>query len=282
MQHDAGTLRTSDGLTLATRQWRPHDGAKAAVLLVHGLGEHSGRYAHVATRLMLADYAVLAYDHRGHGRSEGLPRAYFDRIDLLVRDLGTVLEWARAEGPDQPLFLLGHSLGGAVAALHVIEHGADDLRGLVLSSAALKLPDAPPPMLRRVAGFASETFPRLPIARLKLADLSRDPRTVRAYREDPLTFNGRVPARVGYELLRATEQIQARPEAFRLPLYLFHGTADRITDPDGTRRLYEHAATDDKRLTLYEGFYHETMNAPDTDRQRVLDDLVAWLDAHAE
>lgn len=277
MQHDAGTLTTPDGLTLATRRWLPHDHPKAAVLIVHGIGEHSGRYAHVATHLLLHDYAVYAYDHRAHGRSEGEPRAYADSFDEYVRDLGTVLDWVRADTAGRPLFLFGHSMGGAVAALYVIEHGADGLAGLVLSSAALKVPASLAPILQKLAGTVSRIAPRLPTQKLDTSDLSRDAAVVRAYEDDPLVYTGGIRARVGHGILEASRRIEERPEAFALPLLLFHGTADRITDPAGTQLLYERSPSADKTLRLYEGLYHETFNEPE--RERVLGDLTDWLDA---
>jgi alpha-beta hydrolase superfamily lysophospholipase len=277
MQHDAGTLRSHDGLTLATRRWMPGQRPKAAVALVHGLGEHSGRYAHVATHLMLHDYAIYAFDLRGHGRSEGEPRVYVEAFDDYVRDLRRFLGSVR-EQHKRPLFLLGHSMGGGVAARYVIEYGPEGLAGLVLSSAALQIPEDLSPFLQKAAGILSRFVPKLPVSKLDTSHLSRDPAVVRAYEEDPLVYTGGIRARVGAEILRGTEHIQGHADAFTLPLYLYHGTADQITDPAGSRALYERAPTDDKTLTLYEGFYHETHNEPE--RERVLDDLTAWLDAH--
>jgi alpha-beta hydrolase superfamily lysophospholipase len=277
MQHDACTLHAYDGLTLATRRWMPGPRPKAAVALVHGIGEHSGRYAHVATHLMLHGYAAYAFDLRGHGRSEGEPRVYVDSFGEYVADLDRFLADVRKEHRG-PLFLYGHSMGGAIAASYVIEHGTDGLAGLVLSSAALQLPADLSPLLQKAAGVLSRFAPKLPLTKLDTSHLSRDPAVVRAYERVLLVYTGGVRPRVGAEILRVTEHIQQHPEAFTLPLLLYHGTADRITDPDGSRRLYERAPTEDKTLHLYEGLYHETHNEPE--RERVLDDLTTWLDDH--
>lgn len=284
MQHDAGTLRTAPspglgqaGLTLATRRWTPYARPKATVALVHGIGEHSGRYAHVATHLMLHDFAVHAFDLRGHGRSEGEPRAYVESFDEYISDLDHFLREVRRERGG-PLFLYGHSLGGGIAARYVIEHGTEGLGGLILSSAALQIPPDLSPILQKLAGVVSRFAPTLPTTKLDTSLLSHDPAVIRGYEEDPLVYSGGVRARVGYEILHNTTVIQQHPEAFTLPLYLFHGTADKITDPNGSRWLYEHAPTNDKTLNLYEGLLHETHNEPD--RERVFDDLIAWLDAH--
>ncbi len=279
MQHDAGTLAAADGLTLATRRWTPRERPKAVVLIVHGIAEHSGRYAHLATHLLLHGYAALAYDHRAHGRSEGEPRTHVESFGELVDDLRVAAGWAREEAEGRPLFVFGHSLGGSVAARYVVEHGTDGLAGLILSSPALKIPPDLSPLLQKVAGLLNRVAPRLRTAKLDLGHLSRDPAVARAYRADPLTDSGGIRARMGYEILRATDGLLGRADAFTLPLLLLHGTADRITDPGGTQALYDAAPTADKTLELYEGFYHETFNEPE--RERVLDDIADWLDARA-
>ena len=278
MQHDASTLTTDDDLTLATRRWTPSGRPKAVVALVHGIGEHSGRYAHVATHLMLHGYAVHAFDLRGHGRSEGEPRVYVDSFEAYIDDLALFLAYVHADAPRLPLFLYGHSLGGAIAAYYVAERGTDGLAGLILSSAALKIPADLSPILQKAAGVLSRLVPKLPLTKLDTSDLSRDPAVVRAYEQDPLVYTGGVRPRVGAEILRVTDYLQRHAAAFTLPLYLYHGTADKITDPEGSRLLYERAPSDDKTLNLYEGLYHETHNEPE--RERVLTDLTDWLDAH--
>jgi alpha-beta hydrolase superfamily lysophospholipase len=277
MQHDTGTLVTADGLTLYTRRWWPDTPARAVVLLVHGIGEHSGRYAYPAAHLLLHGIAVLSYDHRGHGQSEG-ERAHVDRFDDYLGDLDRALAWAREEAGGRPLFLMGHSLGGLIVARYVVDRRPEGLAGLILSSPALQIPTDLSPFLQRIAGPVSRLAPRLRTTKLDLAHLSRDPAVARTYAEDPLCDTGGIRSRLGYEILEATRAVRHHPEAFTLPLLLYHGTADRITDPAGSRWLYEHAPSDDKTLHLYDGFFHETHNEPE--RERVLDDLVRGIEAH--
>lgn len=278
MQHDTGSLTTPDGLTLFTRRWWPDRRPRALVLLVHGINEHSGRYAYFASHLMANGLAVLSYDHRGHGQSEG-ERAYVESFAHYVADLGLACDRAREAAAGLPVFLMGHSLGGLVAAAHVVEERPSDLAGLVLSSAALLIPPGLSPFLQRIAGTVSRFAPRLPAQRLNRLHLSRDPRVVEAYQADPLVVQSGVRARVGHGILEATRHVQQHPEAFTMPLYLFHGTADQITDPDGSRWLYDAAPAADRTLRLYDGFYHETLNEPE--REQVLADLTAWLLEHA-
>ena len=277
MEHTTGSFTTQDGLRLFTRTWTPGADPVGVVALAHGIGEHSGRYAHVASRLMLEGFAVEGYDHRGHGQSQG-PRAYVDDFAELTGDLGAFTQRVRARHPDLPLFLMGHSLGGLIAATWVAE-AQPELDGLVLSSPALKVPDDLSPLLQKVSGLTARWVPRLPTVKIDINDLSRNPAVVRAFEEDPLNDHKGVRASMGHQILEASRAIQTQADRFHLPLYLFHGTADRITDPQGTVQFYHAAPSSDKTLELYEGFYHETFN--EDERERVLDDLAGWLVAHA-
>jgi alpha-beta hydrolase superfamily lysophospholipase len=278
MHHTTGTLPAHDGLALFTRRWWPDEEPRAVVLLVHGIAEHSGRYAYAAAHLLLHRIAVLAYDHRGHGQSEGL-RTHVDAFGEYLEDLDRALAWARTEAAGRPLFLMGHSLGGLIVARYVVDRRPEGLAGVVLSSPGLAVPADLAPFLQRIAGLLSRLAPRLRTVRLDLADLSRTPTVAPAYRDDPFTDKGGVRARLGHEILEATRHVRAHPEAFTLPLLLFHGTADRITDPEGSRWLHDHAPSGDKTLHLYDGLFHETMNEPE--RDRVLTDLTDWLLAHS-
>ncbi|WP_420457482.1 lysophospholipase [Rubrivirga sp.] len=276
MTHSIGSLIAADDLTLFTRRWTPAGDVRAHVVLVHGVHEHSGRYAALATALMRRRLAVHALDLRGHGRSHG-PRGQVEGFDQYVDDVSAFVSEVRAEAGDAPVFLMGHSMGGLVVASTVAHRGTDGLAGVVLSSPALAL-DGTPKVLEALAPFVARWLPDVPVTRLDLGRLSRDPAVVRAYREDRLTIKRGVRARLGYGIVRAIEAVRQRPEAFDVPLYLFHGDADTITDPAGTRWLADHAASDDVTLRLWPGLYHETLNEPE--RDEVIAELADWLDAH--
>ena len=272
-----GTLKTHDGLTLFTQRWEPEGAPKAAVALVHGYAEHSDRYAHVAAFLTERGYAVHSYDQRGYGRSEGR-RAYVDTFDQYVVDLHSFMQAVRERAPGQPVFLLGHSMGGAVCATYCVDHGARP-KGLALSSAALKVSADLAPLLQRSAQLAGRLAPTLPTIRLPRGLISRDAAVVARAEADPLCYHGRLPARTGAELLRASRHLYENLERLTLPLLLFHGTADGLTDPDGSRATYRRARSADKSLKLYDGLLHETLNEPE--QGQVLADLAAWFDARA-
>ncbi|KVG62726.1 alpha/beta hydrolase [Burkholderia pseudomultivorans] len=277
-----GRLRTADGLELASYRWPADDGAsapRATVALVHGLAEHAGRYAALAARLNAAGIAVLAVDLRGHGQSPG-KRAWVERFDGYLDDADALV--AEAARDNTPLFLMGHSMGGAIAALYAIERAPARGRafaGLVLSSPALAPGRDVPRWMLALSRFISRVWPTFPAIRIDAALLSRDPAVVAANRADPLVHHGAVPARTGAEILDAMARIERGRDTLRVPVLVYHGTEDKLTEPDGSRAFGAGVGSPDRTLTLYEGGFHETMN--DLERDRVIDALIAWLHAHA-
>ena len=271
-----GILRTADGLTLFTQGWEPDKPPRSVVVIVHGYGDHSSRYADLAVHLMQQGHTVQTYDQRGHGRSEGR-RAYIDTFDQYLDDLHAFLASVRRQFEGLPFYLLGQSMGGAIAALYCLEREAD-FQGLVLCSAALKAHDDMAPLLQKLSSVVGRLLPRLPTITLDLDALSRDPAVVRRAREDLLYYHGRMPARTGSEMLRAMQRINRHLENLTLPLLLIHGTADQITDPAGSIACYERARATDKTLGLYPDLYHETFNEPE--KEQVIEEITAWLDEH--
>ncbi len=272
-QHYEGVLVTTDGLTLFAQGWQAAQAARSIVAVVHGYAEHSGRYAGLAAHLVGHGHAVHTYDQRGHGRSDGR-RAYVHAFDRYLDDLDLFLASLQARFPEMPLFLFGHSMGGAVAALYCLERDAA-VQGLLLSSPALKISQGVAPILQRLAAVVGRLLPWLPTVRLDRRLLSRDPDVVAQAEQDPLNFHGRMPARSGAELLRATKRIGRQMEALTVPLLLLHGADDGLTDPAGSADLYRRAASPDKTFHRYDGLYHETFNEPE--RAQVLAALTGWL-----
>jgi acylglycerol lipase len=281
----AGTVTTRDGLALPLIRWPAARAPRATVALLHGLAEHAGRYAALAARLNAADIELVAIDLRGHGRAPG-PRAWVDRFDDYLLDaealVGAAAAGANGASPPPPLFLMGHSMGGAIAALYALtrlEQGGRPLAGLILSSAALAPGRDVPRWMLAMSQIISRVWPRFPAMKIDAALLSRDAAIVAANRNDPLVHHRAIPARTGAQILLAMRRIEQARARLRTPLLVFHGTADKLTEPDGSRAFGTHAGSPDKTLRLYEGSYHETMN--DLDRIRVIDDLIGWIDAHA-
>ena len=254
--------------------WLPEQAARAIVVISHGLGEHGGRYAGLASRLVDKGYAVYAIDHRGHGRSSG-PRANIERFDYLVADLGAFVGRARHEHPDASVVLLGHSMGGAVALACALKL-QDDLRALVLSAPALAAGEALPAFKLWMVKLLSSLSPNTGALKLPPTAVSRDPEVVRAYESDPLVFHGAVPARTLAELLQAMQRLQQTAHELRIPVLVQHGTADSLVPLAAVYPTYRHlGVAQSQSLQLYEGLYHEVYNEPE--RDRVIGDLEAWL-----
>jgi alpha-beta hydrolase superfamily lysophospholipase len=271
-----GTFSGVRGVPIAHREWLPEGDARGSVVIAHGINEHGGRYAHVAERLTRSGWVVAALDHRGHGLSGGR-RAAVERFDDWITDLDGYIAGVLVATP-RPLFLLGHSLGGLIATVYALRH-QDSLDGLVLSSPSVMPPRSMSPAALRVGRLLSRWAANLPLVGLRLDAVSRDPAVVSAYRDDPLVHLGRMRARTGAEALRAIGEVHRDIARLRLPMLTMQGTVDLLVDPGSARWVDEHTGSADHTLRIYEGLYHEVFNEPE--RDRVLDDLAAWLDAHA-
>lgn len=275
MPYHEAYFTTSDGIRLFQRRWLPDQDALAVVVVVHGFLEHSGRYADLAERLTSHGLAVYALDLRGHGKSDG-PRAMVYSFDEYLRDVETLLQRAGEQQPGKPVFLFGHSMGGLIA-LWVAIRRQGELSGLITSGAAVRLGARAFPWLRRLAIVAGWLLPRVRLVRMGSGMLSRDPAVADDFRRDPLVFHGRFPLRTGAEIIRAGRALEPRLDELRLPLLILHGTGDVVTDPLGSREAHARARSSDKTLCLYEGLYHDVTHEPQ--REKVVADLVAWLDA---
>jgi len=264
---------TPDGVRLWERAWLPEGETVAAVIVVHGFVEHSGRYAELAAALNQHGFAVYSADLRGHGRSEG-ERVFVSSFQEYLTDVDTLLGRVRQREPGKPVFLFGHSMGGLIALQFALQRQAE-LRGLIVSGAVVRLGSRVFPWLRRLAVVAGWLLPRVRLVRMGGGMVARDPAVVADFRGDPLVFHDRFPLRTGAEIIRAGREIETRLEEFHLPLLILHGTGDVVTDPEGSRQLYARADSPDKTLQLYEGLYHDLLHEPE--REQVIAELVAWL-----
>lgn len=269
-------LTTPDEIQLYMTGWLVEQ-ARGAVLIVHGIGEHSGRYPHVVTALNLRGYSVFTYDQRGHGKSGG-QRVYFETPDTLPGDLALVADNVRDTVYGTPLFIYGHSLGSLVTLAYALDH-QNQLAGLILTGAPLDYDANVSPALAAAAKVMNKVLPRLQALELvNLKDLSHDPAVVKAYADDPLNYHGRMSVRTGNNFLELLTRTRARLPELTLPLLILHGGDDAICPPSGSVRLHDQAASTDKTLILYPGLYHEIHNEPS--RVDVIKDILAWLDSH--
>lgn len=265
----------SDGVKIHTRWWEPDGDARAVVCLVHGLGEHSGRYDAVAARLTAAGYGVCAFDLRGHGESGG--RRGDTRFAAAYEDIDRLLADAAGWFPRAPRFLYGHSLGGLLVLSYTLGR-RPALAGVVASGAALHNSLREQKAKLFLVRILAPLLPGLALpSGLDDTLISRDPAVVAAYRADPLTHD-RATLGFGRDAVDAADAALAHAVEFPVPLLLLHGGADRLTYPSGSRAFAAALGAERCTLVVYDGLYHEVHNEPE--QSRVSADVVAWLDRH--
>ncbi|MBN4927656.1 lysophospholipase [Hoyosella rhizosphaerae] len=243
------------------------------MVIAHGIGEHAGRYAHVAEELTQHGIAVYAPDHRGHGKSGG-PRMALKAWDDLTTDLDSVVDIARAQVPDVPVFLLGHSMGGAIALSYALDKGSH-LKALVLSAPAVKLATGTPKIVVTVGKILGRFLPWIPVEKVNASAVSRDPEVVRKYEADPMVHHGMIPAGIARHLVLTMESFPSRLPSLKVPTLVLHGNADQLTDVDGSRMIPDLVTETECTLHVYEGLYHELFNEPE--KKQVLGDFTEWL-----
>lgn len=274
MNHLETSYTAHDGLKLYLQAWMPEN-PKAGLLLVHGLGEHSGRYSHLVEKWNELGVAVFTFDGRGHGKSAGTkPTAYFDSYEDYLKDIDALFGKVKAYLPGKPAFLYGHSMGGGLVAAYVLNY-QPEAKGVILSSPAVKEAEGTSAILIAVSGLINRFLPKLKVLKLDIAGVSRIPEEVEKYKNDPLNYQESIPARTGYELYQMMQFIQGNAEKFTLPFLLIHGDADRLTNPKGSELLAAKAKSSDKMLRVFPGGYHELIN--DSDREEVMQVLVDWV-----
>ena len=272
------TVRTRDGLALARRDW-PSADARGTIVIVHGLGEHIGRYAHVAARLNAGRWSVVGYDQRGHGASPG-ERGRIAADDDLLADLAAVVDTVRAEAGG-PLVLLGHSLGGLVVARFVaaaLESARPpwqrDVDALVLSSPALDI--GMTGARRALLATLEKVTPNLGIGNgLDATGISRDPAIVAAYRADPLVHDRIAPRLIRF-LADAGPTVRALAPRWQVPTLLLYAGSDRCVAPSGSRAFAHDAVPAIVARREFPALFHEIFNEPE--QEEVLSVLVDWLD----
>jgi alpha-beta hydrolase superfamily lysophospholipase len=275
MQQD--TIRTRDGLTLYGEHHLPAAEAKASVLLVHGYGEHTGRYQHVIARLVTSGYAVYALDHRGHGKSEGV-RFYCDLMDQFVDDLKLYFDRMKAEQPSKKHFLVGHSMGALISLGFTLRY-QDEIDALVISGAPVNADANVSRAMVALGSVLTRVVPKMHLLPTSPPGiLSRDPQIDAAWDADPLTNKQPMRVRLGTEINRMACDVRDHLAELRLPLLILHGADDKLVNPSGSQLVYEQASSSDKTLRLYPGMRHEIMN--EIGKEAVLDEIVSWLDAH--
>jgi acylglycerol lipase len=267
-------IDSTKGVKVFIRSWRPESTPRAVVVICHGVNSHGGQYTWVGEQFASNGYAAYALDLRGRGRSDG-ERFYVEHVADYVSDVAATIAIAKSRHPGLPVFLLGHSAGGVVSSVYVLENPSE-LAGFICESFAFQVP-APGFALAAIKGL-SHVAPRLPVLKLKNEDFSRDPKAVEALNNDPLIAHEVQPAITVAALVRADERLHDEFPLMKLPLLIMHGTDDKATVCKGSQFFYDTAGSKDKTLKLYEGHYHDLLN--DIGKEQAMNDVLQWIAAH--
>jgi alpha-beta hydrolase superfamily lysophospholipase len=271
------TYTASDGDNLAVQDWPlpEDDRPRGLVVIVHGLGEHAGRYDHVARRLNGWGFAVRSYDQYGHGESDGV-RGALPRKHRLLDDLADIVESSRARVPGVPLIVLGHSMGGLVAS-RFTARGVLPVDGLVLTSPALAT--RMNALQKLLLAVVPRVAPNFTVGNGLNPDfVSHDPRVVAAYRADPLVHD-RISGRMGQFIAEGGAKVVAQAPSWKVPTLLMYAGADRLVDPAGSRAFAAAAPKDVVSAHCFDDLYHEILNEPAAMAEPVFATLRQWLDA---
>jgi alpha-beta hydrolase superfamily lysophospholipase len=277
MKTQLNSFTTPDKQKIAYYAWTPESETKGVVLIVHGIGEHAGRYAHVAERWTRDGYAVYAPDHRGHGKSDG-DRAHFDNFSQPVSDLRQLFDMLQKEHPHVPFYMYGHSMGSAIALAFALDYQRD-LRGLILTGTAITVDELTNGVVIGVAGLVASINPKARlIPALPAETITSDPAELKKYDTDPLNDRGNMRVGILHKLIMLGRDIRARAKMLTLPMLIMHGEDDKLTPISGSRVLYASISSPDKQLLTYAGLRHELVN--EVKRDEIIETMTQWLNAH--
>lgn len=262
----------TEGVRLYYEWWMPVR-PKAILVVVHGLGDHAGRYGPLIRYFGQREYGVAIYDQRGHGNSSGL-RGHIAHFQDLLGDLAAFVQFVKEKYPGVPVFLVGHSFGGQLALNFIVRY-AKGLRGILLSSPNVQLAIKVPKWKRMLSEYGHRWFPRMRIRQeIDPVLLSHDPEIVRRYKDDPLVVR-RITLQTGMEIVRNLELVMALASRIHLPAFFMHAGEDKICDPEGTRRFFRRIPVARKQLKIYDGFSHELFN--EVHGEEVFKDMEHWI-----
>jgi alpha-beta hydrolase superfamily lysophospholipase len=274
-KHNEGTFEGRGKLTLFYQSWQPAQKPVAVIILVHGGGDHSGRHTNVVNYFVQRQYAIYAFDLRGHGHSPG-QRGHINTWNEFREDFAAFKKIVRQEQPDLPVIIYGHSLGGVITLDYCLRN-PQGLSGLICSSPAIgELGIAA--ILWQIARILDRIWPSCPLKTgLDISKLSRDPDVEKAAKADPL-YHSKATPRFGMQVKKTVEKIHSNARDLSLPLLIVHGTDDEIASIEGSRKFFNNVTYPDKDFREYKGGFHELHN--DINKEQVLTDIDQWLAQH--
>jgi len=269
----------SNGISFYIRGWDPtNNRPKALLSLIHGLGEHTGRYLHVGKSMTDAGYALVGFDLRGHGKSGGA-RGHFPSLNTVMQDMRQFSKFLVQRYPDIPHFLYGHSLGGLLSLAYALQYPAG-LNGVIVTGAALRSSLQEQKNKIAMVNLLGSVLPSITVpSGLDATTISRDADVVQKYINDPLVHD-KTSLGLGKAALKAIEQCFTQAKEFAPPLLIMHGSVDKLTYPSGSEDFAKLATETNKDVTLklWDGLYHEIHNEPE--KAEVFKVMIEWIDKH--
>jgi len=273
---DTGHFKTPDGVDHLYRAWIPEGEVSKVLCIVHGMGEHSGRYDEHAKRLNDQGIAVFAFDHRGHGESAG-KRGHTPSIDALLDGVDAIVAIAREAYPDKPLFIWGQSVGGNIAVNYVLRR-TPDITGLITTAIFIKLAFEPPKLQVALAKFINQFWPKFTLGTDLDADaLAADENVIQKYNLDPFVHR-KITSNMFLEIMSAAEYAIEHAKELHVPMLMMHGAADRLVSVEGSRE-FRQRTNDACVYHEYDEGYHELHN--DVMKDRVFQTMIDWMNAKA-
>ena len=274
MKYQQGNFSGVGEINLYYQSWHPEGHNRAVLVIIHGLGVHSGIFSNLVEFLVARNFSVYGFDLRGHGKSQG-QRGYINSWSEFREDLKAFLELVKTKERDRTLFIAGQSLGGTIVLDYAL-HYPNGLQGLITLSPALGVSISP--IKLTIGRILSRFYPRFTLdTGIDLTTGSRDPQVVAGYAEDALRHT-KGSARLATEFLQTVTWIKTNAAKLQLPILVLHGGADQVTLPETSRLLFTQVASADKELREYPESYHELHN--DLNYQEVLTDMGNWLEHH--
>ncbi len=278
MQHDEFHFEGMNGVSLYAQSWLPEVSPRAVVVIVHGIGDHSGRYMNIVNHFVTYQIGVYGYDLRGHGNSPG-QRGHINSWVEYRSDLLNYINVISSQQSGHLIFLLGHSMGALIALDYILWEN-EQIAGAIISGAPIEPVGVAKPFKVALARILSRIYPGFPIdLGLDHNAISRIPEVVKAYQDDPLV-HGKISARCGTELLSTLKSVKMWGESINTPLLMIHGAADRLNSAEGAKKFFDRIQARDKEFISYPDCYHELHN--DLDNEIMLNDLLNWVNRHNE
>ncbi|KAM9475262.1 monoglyceride lipase [Clarias gariepinus] len=266
----------ADGQHLFCRYWEPEGPAKALVFVVHGAGEHCSLYDDVAHILTQHSLYVFAHDHVGHGQSEG-ERMNIKNFQIYIRDCLQHVDLIRARYPNLPIFILGHSMGGAISILTACER-PQDFTGVVLIGPMIQMSqETATPFKVFVAKVLNHMAPNLCIGSIDPKFVSRDPKQVQKYESDELVYHGGIRVSFAMQMMAASNRIETELPNIAWPFFILHGSDDKLCDIRGSHLMHDQAKSTDKKIKVYDGAYHALHHDLPETAELVLQDVITWI-----